>query len=179
MNSGFWSASSPTSAHPLLEEVELRGRATRKKLRWAYFRWLLLGSHYLYLRRPFTQILFWATLGGLLLWWLIDLARLPALVRRQNQRALSKLMDEYHDLLELRAGNHESEVVATDPAPAAQPALAPRACRAPMYETRPGAALLLSTALAATVALYVLNPPRLFPEPDRSAGEILAFGPFP
>ena len=175
MNSDFWSAASPAAAQPLLEEVDARGRASRKKLRWAYFRWLLLGSHYLYVRRPFTQLLFWLTLGGLLLWWLIDVTRVPALVRKHNQRALAKLMDEYHDLLDERVRSQSFQVAAPDPVPVA---LMPRT-RTSGYETRPAAVLLLSTALAATVALYIFNPPRLFPQAEQSAGAILAFGPFP
>ena len=171
MNSGFWSDSQAVPV-PLPEEVGRRERATRKKLRWACLRWLLLGSHYLYLRRPFIQLFFWATLGGLLLWWLIDLTRLPRLVRRHNERALAKLIHDYHDLLELRvqAGAQPISEVPVNPSPAPTPSA---------FETRPAAVFLLSSALAATVALYVLNPPRLFPETDRSAGAILAFGPFP
>ncbi|HEV2078781.1 MAG TPA: hypothetical protein VGR19_02630 [Allosphingosinicella sp.] len=172
MNSGFWSDSSPAAPLPVPDELALRSRASRKKRRWAYFRWLLLGSHYLYLRRPFTQLLFWATLGGLLLWWLIDLTRIPGLVRRHNERALAKLIDEYHDLLELR--------VHSDAQPVFELSSMPAAARTPSaLETRPAAVLLLSGALVATAALYVFNPPRLFPEAESSGGSLLAFGPFP
>ncbi len=172
MNSGFWSDSAPASQLPVAEELALRGRASRKKLRWTYLRWLLLGSHYLYLRRPFTQLLFWGTLGGLLLWWLIDLTRIPRLVRRYNERALANLIEEYHDLLQLRVHGEPQPVSGLSPMPS--PARRPSA-----FETRPAAVLLLSGALVATAALYVFNPPRLFPEAGRSGGSVLAFGPFP
>jgi hypothetical protein len=185
MSSGFWSASSPAAPFFLPEDVVLRGKASRKKLRWAYLRWLLLGSHYLYLRRPFTQILFWATLGGLLLWWLIDLTRIGTLVRKHNERALSRLMEEYRELLDRQVLGEPPQASRPEPAPPEQRATpeflaAPGADRrASDFEARPAAVLLLSSALVASVALYVFNPPRLFPDADRSPGEILAFGPFP
>lgn len=169
MNSGFWSDSSLAAPLPVAEELALRGRASRKKLRWAYLRWLLLGSHYLYLRRPFTQLLFWASLGGLLLWWLIDLTRIHRLVGRYNERALANLIEVYHDLRVYGEAEPVSEL-SPMPGPARRPSA---------FETRPAAVLLLSGALVATAALYVFNPPRLFPEAERSGGSVLAFGPFP
>ena len=77
---------------------------TRRKKRYAYLAWLCFGSHYLYLRRPAVQALFWLTAGGLLLWWLIDLRRIPALVKRQNLRAAEQLRKSWQKAAdELRA----------------------------------------------------------------------------
>jgi hypothetical protein len=53
---------------------------------------LLLGWHYLYLRKGGLQILFWLTLGGLAVWWLLDIFRLPGLVRNYNRRVAVHVM---------------------------------------------------------------------------------------
>ena|GEM_PF-969257 len=50
----------------------------------AYLYWLCLGSHYIYLKKMRTQVVFWLTLGGLGMWWLIDLIRLPIMVNDYN-----------------------------------------------------------------------------------------------
>jgi hypothetical protein len=56
------------------------------------FMFLLLGWHYLYLRKGGLQILFWLTLGGLAVWWLLDIFRLPGLVRNYNRRVAVHVM---------------------------------------------------------------------------------------
>jgi hypothetical protein len=53
---------------------------------------LLLGSHYLYLRRRGLHVLFWLTLGGLAAWWLLDLFRIPRLVRDYNRQVAAHIM---------------------------------------------------------------------------------------
>ena len=50
----------------------------------AYLYWLCLGSHYIYLKKMRIQVIFWLTLGGLGMWWLIDLIRLPGMVNDYN-----------------------------------------------------------------------------------------------
>lgn len=56
-----------------------------KSLAIAYLLWLLLGWHYLYLKSWGIQILFWVTLGGLTVWWLIDIFRIPTMTREYNK----------------------------------------------------------------------------------------------
>lgn len=51
----------------------------------AYILWLLLGWHYVYFRKWGIQILFWLTAGGFFIWWLIDLFRIPGMVRDYNK----------------------------------------------------------------------------------------------
>jgi hypothetical protein len=46
---------------------------------------LLLGWHYLYLRKRRLQVLFWLTLGGLAAWWVVDVFRIRGLVRDYNR----------------------------------------------------------------------------------------------
>ena len=74
----------------------------RKKRRYAYPAWLCLGSHYLYLGRPVVQALFWLTAGGLLVWWLVDLFRIPALVDRHNRRTVDALFRDWQLGIERR-----------------------------------------------------------------------------
>lgn len=51
----------------------------------AYLLWALVGGHYLYLGKWGIQVLFWLTLGGLLIWWLADLLRIPGMIRDFNK----------------------------------------------------------------------------------------------
>ncbi len=61
----------------------------------AYILWFPLGFHYLYLGRIGTQIIYWLTAGGLGLWMLIDLFRIPGLVERKNEDIARELMAQY------------------------------------------------------------------------------------
>jgi hypothetical protein len=55
-----------------------------KRVSSAYIYYLLLGAHYAYLGRWKTQAIWWLTLGGLGVWALIDLFRIPKLVVNYN-----------------------------------------------------------------------------------------------
>ena len=55
----------------------------------------LLGWHYLYLGKIGLQFLFWITLGGFLVWGLVDLFRLPGMVEKQNEGIAWDLMSQY------------------------------------------------------------------------------------
>ncbi len=57
----------------------------------AYLFWFLLGAHYAYLGKWGLQILFWITVGGLMLWWLIDLFRIPGMTNRYNAKIFEKI----------------------------------------------------------------------------------------
>jgi hypothetical protein len=48
-----------------------------------YLAWMV-GSHYVYLGRRNVQFAYWFTAGGLLLWALADLFRIPGLVNEVN-----------------------------------------------------------------------------------------------
>ena len=58
----------------------------------AYFLYLLVGGHYAYVGRRGVQIVFWVTLGGLLIWWVVDLFRIPAMIRRYNEEVATDIM---------------------------------------------------------------------------------------
>lgn len=52
----------------------------------AYLFLFILGAHYAYMGKWFVQILFWITLGGFLIWWFIDLFRIPSMVNNHNSK---------------------------------------------------------------------------------------------
>jgi len=54
----------------------------------------LLSFHYGALKDWSKQILFWITGGGLLVWWLIDIVRLPAIIKAKNETIAYRLWDE-------------------------------------------------------------------------------------
>lgn len=151
----------------------------RKKRRYAYLAWLCLGSHYLYLRRPRTQVLFWLTAGGLLLWWLLDLTRIPALVARHNRHAVSELLQSWQLDVEQRLRGSAMAAPPIHPLYPPEPAPPPAyphthqwnpdavAATAPSvpsgWTVRPAAALVLAAALVATVVIHVAMPRAMYP----------------
>lgn len=77
-------------AHPDYSRAVLEDlyRYRRKRSVTAWLLWLFtgwMGGHRLYLDRTGTAILMLFTGGGLMLWWLIDAFRLPAMVAAYNQ----------------------------------------------------------------------------------------------
>jgi len=93
----------PRSLRPMLDVLPYEAqrslltdyRKRRKSLLFAYLAWLLLGWHYLYLRRVGLQFAFWLTLGGLLVWWLVDLFRVMPMVNRLNEDSARDLLVAY------------------------------------------------------------------------------------
>ena len=76
------------------QAFELDYTARKKSLLIAYLL-CLIGWHYLYLGKFGLQFLFWITLGGFLVWGLVDLLRLPGMVRRQNEEIAWDLLPLY------------------------------------------------------------------------------------
>ena len=61
-------------------------RRKAKSLGTAYlFLIIVLAMHYGYLKKWGLQVVFWLTGGGFLIWWFIDLFRLPGLVNNYNK----------------------------------------------------------------------------------------------
>ncbi|RNI29245.1 TM2 domain-containing protein [Rufibacter latericius] len=58
----------------------------KKSTGFAYLLWVFFGLHYAYVNRWGLQFLFWITAGGLGIWWLVDLFRMPGIVRRYNHK---------------------------------------------------------------------------------------------
>lgn len=63
-----------------VEEYKRKAKSTGT----AYVLWLL-GLHYVYLGKWGIQILYWLTAGGFLIWWLIDLFRIPRMIEDYNK----------------------------------------------------------------------------------------------
>lgn len=57
----------------------------------AYACYLLLGCHYAYLGRWKVQAIWWLTLGGVGIWALIDLFRIPGMINRYNDEVAKKV----------------------------------------------------------------------------------------
>lgn len=72
---------SPEKQGLFLEEYRRKDRSVGV----AYLLWFIIGLHYIYLGRLGWQIFYWVTLGGLLIWTLIDLFRIPGMVRERNR----------------------------------------------------------------------------------------------
>jgi len=59
-------------------------RPKRNSTSVAYLVWFFCGLHYAYTRQWLLQVIFWFTGGGFGIWWLIDLFRMPSIVRTAN-----------------------------------------------------------------------------------------------
>lgn len=64
-----------------LEEYKRKNRSVST----AYLLFLFLGAHYAYQGRWGMQILFWMTVGGFFIWWLVDLFRLYGVINNYNK----------------------------------------------------------------------------------------------
>jgi|GEM_PF-1182572 hypothetical protein len=67
-------------------------RARRKSKALTYVLAFALGLHYVYLEEWRTQLLFWVTGGGLGIWGILDLWRIPRLVREKNRQVAKELL---------------------------------------------------------------------------------------
>lgn len=73
------------------EEYRLQSRHTAI----SYLLWLIpppFSCHYLYNRCHIRQILFFLTCGGLFIWWLVDLFRIPQLVQEENRKTARRIL---------------------------------------------------------------------------------------
>ena len=71
------------------EAFRRRARSTAT----AYLICVLVGGQYGYVGRWALQILFWVTLCGLMVWWAVDLFRIPGMVRRHNSRVAHEILE--------------------------------------------------------------------------------------
>ena len=80
---------------PEIEEIFWDEYLMRRKVSGMGYFWLFVFHvHYGYLREWGKQALFWLTFGGLGLWWLIDLFRIPSLVEAHNKNLSIDIMHE-------------------------------------------------------------------------------------
>ena len=70
-------------------------RRKEKSIGLAYVLWFVIGLHYIYLSKWGLQFFYWVTWGGFFIWALIDLFRIPSMVRGYNK---DKAIDVLRDL---------------------------------------------------------------------------------
>ena len=56
------------------------------------------GTHYAFLGRWQLQLMYWLTFGGALIWWLVDMFRLPTLVKECNYYQQKKVLMEINSI---------------------------------------------------------------------------------
>ncbi|SUP44742.1 TM2 domain-containing protein [Veillonella criceti] len=64
----------------------------------AYLWWFIFGVHYFYLKKPIINLLYWITASGFGIWAVIDLFRIPGMVRRYNEQLLKEAILEAKNL---------------------------------------------------------------------------------
>jgi hypothetical protein len=74
------------------EEFVEEYRRKSKSLPVAYLFWFFLGLHYAYTRNWGTQVIFWLTVGGLGVWWIVDAFRVPQIIRNYNKDAATEVL---------------------------------------------------------------------------------------
>lgn len=89
----------PSDAHA---DVIAEYNRRRKSKAIGYFAWLFLGWHYLYLRRVGLQFAYWLTLGGLGIWWFVDLFRVGPIINRMNEDTFRDLAQQYSTIYQNR-----------------------------------------------------------------------------
>lgn len=92
--------------------------ANKKDTGVTYLCWFFFGVHYFYLNKPLTNIIYWLTLGGLGIWAIVDLFRIPAMVKAMNAENIQDAVNEakfiYSDTvdeIEETAKEHQTEWV--------------------------------------------------------------------
>jgi hypothetical protein len=58
----------------------------------AYVLWFFLGLHYAYLGKWGLQVLYWLTIGGVLIWAFADLFRIPGMIGNYNKDRAVEVM---------------------------------------------------------------------------------------
>lgn len=81
-----------------------------KSVGLAYLLWLCLGFHYIYLGKWGTQFLYWVTIGGLGVWILIDLFRIPSAVAETNKDVARELMAQYSQIVSMQGSQPGSSM---------------------------------------------------------------------
>lgn len=71
----------PQKQEEFVEEFKRKS----KSVGVAYVLWLVLGLQYGYVRKWGLQIFYWLTLGGFAIWALIDLFRIPSIIKDYNK----------------------------------------------------------------------------------------------
>lgn len=55
-------------------------------------------THYAFIGKWQLQVLFWITLGGGFIWWLVDFFRIKQLVKEKNHNIQSQVLRDVHSI---------------------------------------------------------------------------------
>lgn len=80
------------SAQKQEEFVEEFDRKTKSTLVAYLMMIFIIGTHYAYLKKWGLQLAFWFSAYGLGIWWIIDLFRVPGLIKDYNKDVASDIM---------------------------------------------------------------------------------------
>lgn len=87
---------------PALSESQYQymEKALPRKIKKTFRCYLCWGFsvHYFYLKRPLLNLLYWCSLGGLGLWFFIDLFRIPFLIDQYNEKISMETLNEAKQL---------------------------------------------------------------------------------
>lgn len=67
-------------------------RQKRKPIFAGYILWCVFALYYAYYRKIGLQFIFWITGGGLGIWWIIDLLRMPSIARDANDQIARNIL---------------------------------------------------------------------------------------
>ena len=67
----------------------------RKSKLTAYLLHIFLGAHYIYRGKVLMQLVFWGTLSGLGVWYIIDIFRLGGVIDQTNEAIARELLVQY------------------------------------------------------------------------------------
>jgi len=70
----------------------------KKSLIMAYVLCLTVGAHYFYLRQKARQMIFYATMGGMGVWWIIDIFLLLWYVDKANEEIAREVVAQHRIL---------------------------------------------------------------------------------
>ncbi len=92
------------------EEYQIQFRS----LAVSYLLWLIpppFSCHYFYTKRIFKQVLFTLTCGGVFIWWLVDIFRMPQIVAEENRKSARKILKKLfrHSLYRKKASSKEQK----------------------------------------------------------------------
>lgn len=74
-------------------------RRKRKSSTICYLLWII-GWHYAYVGKWGVQVLFWVSIYGFLIWWLIDIVRVVSLVREYNADLSKEILKDLKTISE-------------------------------------------------------------------------------
>ena len=84
----------PAHAQQIYHE---RYQARKKSVLIGYLCWWAFGCHYIYTGKYIKQAIFWLTLGGLFIWYLLDLFCMFLVVNSANRQIGFEIIDEIYE----------------------------------------------------------------------------------